>query len=523
MFKQSNRWIPSLMGGIAFLNSALLGISIWYNNPDYLDSLQNNINPDAKGYSLLAKNLFDKGLFTKSDTLEPEPNRTPGYPFFILLTGGVRAPIVLYVVQCGLWGLSVGLLTQQCCNFFGVFPGAIAGAFLLLDLSNCILCWQAMTEISSFACIVVSLYLINWPRNHDLRSVSRSRLLISGFLLAFGVLIRPTYIACAFLPILTHFRYIFDFNRFKALGLSTHLFASSGSSIKALIIFGTLPFLAVAGWTLRNFFVFGLLSFTPISNHSIVYYVGSSALEQKFGISKAEAQSIISERYNLPTYGALQNAYTDKRLTVYEMEKAVSKKRWVLLAEYPRDLCLALAKGFVKTCKSHSIKDILSIVYPASRIGPMSFKELRSKFSDLTIHERIQFLMLYGMHFVWMFLVIISIVGYFYWIFVEGVFSVQFNMLTWALYSVFTMLLFGLHGVPRSRMIALPLLVLSLAFLFNRLKLERFFSQRKIKDPEDQTVSFSPTETQDHPINCRSVCVSSRLALLLPELLRSSR
>jgi hypothetical protein len=128
--------ISAAFGTIAFLIAVSLGGLVFNGNPEYLRDLQNNDNPDARGYSLLAKNLSLHGKFSKAESLQPDPNRTPGYPLFIVMINGISNPTRLYLVQCCLFWLSVALLVRLARNLFGLLPGCVAGAFLLVAIAQ---------------------------------------------------------------------------------------------------------------------------------------------------------------------------------------------------------------------------------------------------------------------------------------------------------------------------------------------------------------------------------------------------
>ncbi len=149
---------------------------------------QRFFTPDSRDYNLLAHNLLNDGVFTR--TGQPDLFRTPGYPAFLAamywlahnsIPFAVTVQIALDVFQCALVYVlgrqlcshKVGLVAAAC---QAVFPLAIVGAVRVLS--------EGLFALCLTACLVLLVELYRrgkgWPWA-----------LAAGVVLGLGCLIRP--------------------------------------------------------------------------------------------------------------------------------------------------------------------------------------------------------------------------------------------------------------------------------------------------------------------------------------------
>jgi hypothetical protein len=102
-------WFFAVCSIIVF---SLFTLRIVLSFPEYFSSLSRNYNPDAIDYGVLAKNMLQKGCFSRNEDCAPDPLRTPGYPALIIGSMGVYYPILLYSVQILMFASIVWSLTE---------------------------------------------------------------------------------------------------------------------------------------------------------------------------------------------------------------------------------------------------------------------------------------------------------------------------------------------------------------------------------------------------------------------------
>jgi 4-amino-4-deoxy-L-arabinose transferase-like glycosyltransferase len=208
---------------------------------------------DAVAYGRIAQNLDeDRGFTAGSAATQPSSDYSPGLPLFVAglyeLTGGVHerfARIVLALVGSlsALFTYLIGRrLSGPAAGLIGAFAVAVYPAFLE---------YQGMLMGEPLAATLLSgaVLAILWAAPVDQSRTSRARWLVPGVLLGATAMVRPEFLAVAFLIALVVF----------AREARTEWQRSLARA--AILLAGAV--LVVAPWTIRN--AVALDRFVPVS------------------------------------------------------------------------------------------------------------------------------------------------------------------------------------------------------------------------------------------------------------------
>ena len=312
--------------------------------PEYFRDGITQSNPDAVQYVTLARNIIDRGSYSRHPTGlgEPDMLRTPAYPLFLISTLAIRCVSIAFITQailvCGLIILTYRIANRINGPLCGTISAVLCGTDLLLTVS----CFETMSEILFVFLTVLGFDVLRWPFiESEASSNSRTRWILGDLILGFSTLVRPSNLYLPFVIVLS----LLLIQKFRTpkLGLLK-------PSIFFLLSFAVL----VAPWILRNAVVLGVPKLTTVDKHNLVYFVAAGSLQHEHGWSREEAQNHIANEFQLPTYTHLQNHWIADNKSVKELYYAVSDQSIKIVSQNPQSLIEASAIGICKATLAHS-------------------------------------------------------------------------------------------------------------------------------------------------------------------------
>jgi hypothetical protein len=326
---------------------------IQFNNFDYLydpNPVQSNsnlfLNPDAGHYYLMAKNLLDHGVFSRSPVnpeQHPDLHRTPTYPIFLALLRLLSSKLfIIYIAHVILYILSI-IMIMQMTNILTASKTAafIAGLMMSLNISAYAYVFMSMAEIFFNFLTVASMYFfVLFVKKYKTGTFSSlvSIIFLTSMFTAINVLARPATKLHIFLFIVVGILFLRESLRKKLI-------------YSCLFLVFYLIF--VTPWLIRNKEVFGRFEFSNSQSINLIFWAGSSAFAMKHGLDVYDAQNLVSQEYNIPTYEQALNpwSYGQDPSTNEEKMKSVLSK---ILYKYPDKVVLGALIGFCKSHLSHN-------------------------------------------------------------------------------------------------------------------------------------------------------------------------
>lgn len=430
-------WFFAVCSIIVF---SLFTLRIVLSFPEYFSSLSPNYNPDAREYGILAKNMLQKGCFSRNEDCAPDPLRTPGYPALIIGSMGVSYPILLYSVQILMFASIVWSLTDVARRMAGGIAPFLTGLVLTMDFTWYALSLSAMSEISGVFFSLHGLLLIGWPDRmfSDQRKWSS---VFGAFLLGIAILIRPSYVLY---PIGLLALQVLARNGMK-IGVI------SRKSILLMIVAYALPGL----WVARNHFVFGIPKLSTVSTHSLIYFVGAGAFQVAEGIDRQEAQKRISEEFEITPYTNLQNPYSVANVsTIEKIESDAESKKWKVLGKHAVYLIPSSVIGICKAFTAHPFPELAYVF--GTEWDPPGMKGLAtlqpSAYGRLFGHS-MDLVVIFFLHLVWIGLFLLSLFAGI-WKALLRRSNVDWSIMVFFCIGLLTISLFGIDAVYRSRIVA---------------------------------------------------------------------
>ena len=219
---------------------------------------------DSLAYVELAEGLRHGCGFARlhdGKCLNPEIDRTPGYPLFLATFSNFRAALIVQVLLAGAIVFAAGAFVYL---NWGIGAALVASTFIALDLPSIVYAAELMTETLFTACFALATLLALYALNGNPRV---QRLLIpmlgASALLSFGLLTRP----------------IGEFG--LAVPAILVLLVSSAPWPQRLglqLLLLSLPLLTIAGWSLRNHAVAGVAAPSSIGASNFFYYRAGGTL-----------------------------------------------------------------------------------------------------------------------------------------------------------------------------------------------------------------------------------------------------
>jgi hypothetical protein len=221
-------------------------------------------NGDSSAYTQLADGLRHGCGFAKlanGKCAEPEANRTPGYPLFLVLCLRLRTALVFQAMLEGLIVLAAGSFVYL---NWGLTAALTASLLIAFDLPSIVYSAELMTETIFTACCTLAILLALYSFSIQRRTKSQLYpILAASALLAFAVLTRPIAEFGLIVPALLV------------------LLIGRGSWWRKLalqILLLSLPALAIVGWSVRNDVVAGIAAPSSIGATNLFYYRAGGTL-----------------------------------------------------------------------------------------------------------------------------------------------------------------------------------------------------------------------------------------------------
>lgn len=331
----------------------LLFFFINFTNPDFF------VNPvlekDAKGYWLLANNMVNFHVFSRSESSPfiPDILRVPVYPLFLSVFRYISLKVgwvylwqgCFYVFSCVIMYKIVFLLTSDkrkaLCSFL----------LMSFNISAIIYCFQVMTEILFIFFFILSIYFL-------LRSVLKgdtTSFYLTSIFLGLATLTRPVtiYLIGIYVAIVIINSYLKKDNAKKIVKKSTIV------CLTFVII--------LCPWVIRNALTFGTVRLTTIDTINAIYYLGASAYQLKHNVEREEARSLVSKEFKIPTCTVLQNLHSYRFQYPIQNYKALyedlDKIKMKVVLKYPKELSYSSIFGIIKSHLSHNV-GLLSSMFP---------------------------------------------------------------------------------------------------------------------------------------------------------------
>jgi 4-amino-4-deoxy-L-arabinose transferase-like glycosyltransferase len=353
--------------------SAILSPFFFINfaNPDFF------VNPvlekDAKGYWLLANNMIDFHVFSRSESppFIPDIMRVPVYPLFLsvfryfsLKVGWVYLwQVCFYGFSCVIMYKTVFLLTSDkrkaLCSFL----------LMSFNISAFFYCFQVMTEIMFICFIILSIYFL-------IKSVLKgdtTSFFLTSIFLGLATLTKPVtlYLIGIYVAIVILNSYLKKENARKIVKKST-------------IVFLTFVII-LCPWVIRNALTFGMVRLTTIDTINAIYYTGASAYQLKHNVEIEEARSFVSDEFKIPTCTVLQNLQSYRFQYPFQNYKALyedlDKIKMKVVLNYPKELSYSSIFAIIKSHLSHNV-GLLSSMFPVEWRQPGFQNIVNAKYSQ---------------------------------------------------------------------------------------------------------------------------------------------
>ncbi|MCA9180617.1 MAG: hypothetical protein KDA51_04170 [Planctomycetales bacterium] len=421
---------PALLVFALLWSGLFVGVKSF--RPEFFSNPADFQSPDAVHYLQLARNISQRGVYSRSAQClgEPDMLRTPGYPAFVIATNGhVRFELLVLAQGALAIGLIVliGSVLRQFGDGIGVFVGALLCSADLLLLTCC---FEAMSEVLFVFLTVLGLRVVGWPFfGGETRAV---RWLGGGLLFGVSALVRPSNL---YLPVV--------FGAISVIGAA----AKSGHALSfrhALMLivgFG----IVVSPWIVRNAVTLGVPRLTSVDQANLVYFVGAGAVQRKFGWERREAQDFIRREFLLPSYSELQNPWTAEGRTTKELYGLVRSKALDVVFLYPRSLVESSFIGILKASFAHC-NGVIANMTGATWTSVRSLGSNSVLLNVLLIWHLVHTLST----------LVLAVVGCV--IGVKGGWGLRISVLLVLGYYYLMMAMFGIDAVARSRLSVAPIL-----------------------------------------------------------------
>lgn len=323
-----------------------IGIMAQHDFGSFFD-YSSQINPDARHYYILARNMVENGIFSRS--AQPpyvlDPIRTPGYPALIAfgMLLGCNAVSFTFAVQVVLYIVSVLLLYAAVARVVNEKVAFIAALLMSIDATCHSLCYELMTE----TLYLFLLVLIFWLCARYASRPSRLAAAFTGAAAAALIYVRPSglYLALIIVPLFIGF-----------IDMRSKAFPFRALTSLLVIL------LACAPWVARNAAVFGFAKMSIIDDINLAYATGASIYAEKFGLSLDDARNAVSRDYGLPSYPRMMNAGI--RQDEYRVWAAKDREAGMrIVVSNPAVFLKSSAISCVKSMIGHSVN------YQAYRMG----------------------------------------------------------------------------------------------------------------------------------------------------------
>jgi 4-amino-4-deoxy-L-arabinose transferase-like glycosyltransferase len=249
----------------------------------YQSSLVNNT--DALDYLRLAENMLEHGEYSTAQEapFQPDLKRVPGYPVFLaflyILAGGQHSALLILSSNLLLSLLNIWLLMQIARELFSREVALIAGFIYALAPISIALTNQAMSESLFTALILTTVYLVLRLKLESWREVFIAAVSL-GLLLGITTYVRA--IAFYILPIFL----LYWIARFYNPKKNLLLVAVSFSIFLAVVM----------PWYLRNYNLFGVLTFSSVSDGNLITYNAASVYAEQEHLSLRQAKDALHAR-----------------------------------------------------------------------------------------------------------------------------------------------------------------------------------------------------------------------------------
>jgi 4-amino-4-deoxy-L-arabinose transferase-like glycosyltransferase len=252
----------------------LLMVIVWsqFGNQFYLE----NVTGDSAGYMSLAQSIVEGRGFQYHGIVSAL--RTPMYAMFLSVFYFLHLPLwFIPLVQNILGSLTAVLLFIIGSRLFSARAGIIAGLLWAFEPYNVFSGNTIMSETLFIFLLILSFYCFTRWFNGNQNKIYA----ITGFVLGLTVLTRP--IAPFFLSALFLF---FFFLHYGKKNLQKNIISGC--------VFIAIFCITVAPWLWRNYKVFGVADFTPVTvNYALYSRIVPMATVIEKGISPGEANAVI--------------------------------------------------------------------------------------------------------------------------------------------------------------------------------------------------------------------------------------
>ncbi len=318
------------------------------------------LRPDSELYMKLANNIINNQVF--SESIQPPFKldffRTPGFPFFLALLKylDIGSPQWIAFWQELIYGFCLWFFYRYSISIFGKIISRISLLFLFLEPSGIAYPKLILSETLFLPFLIVSLLLIGYY----LQKVKWHYLILSGFIMGIGTLIRP---ALLYFPILIFITLIaFDLHS-KRRWLHASLF---------LLIMA----ITVSPWYVRNYQNSGKLFFSGQYHSMLAYWHVPFVWESAKGIPILEGQRTMLKRvHTIKEQYKKNNGHPLPEVEVYKVQEDIALKE---LVKYPTEYCLQWFYGFLKTSMGVNLTTVYqTLKFDSGRMDILHIQEVK--------------------------------------------------------------------------------------------------------------------------------------------------
>jgi 4-amino-4-deoxy-L-arabinose transferase-like glycosyltransferase len=332
----------ALAGAMAI--QLLFACLIAKGNPAYFGHYRAQIHPDAQHYMVLAENFWEGRGFSRMEAppYQPDALRTPGYVAVagpLWLSARMVWPLYLFNALCHL--ITAALVYRLGAAFLGHKAALAAAAFFALDMMLATLTFETMTEpfFNLLWVLGAVLFLEGLPRFRDGKG-GALRIAVSGMVLGFAVLVRPTGLYIPF--VLAAAAVVIPRTRKEVAKVAG-----------AMALFLPAALLVVIPWMARNQKTFGIFRLSTVDAINMVYYSGAGPYQLEYGLSLPDAQDRISRDYHLSGNWEYHNPWNSGKSIRQLDEEIRAVTGRVLFRDVPK-LALATLIGISRSAIAHT-------------------------------------------------------------------------------------------------------------------------------------------------------------------------
>ena len=197
----------------------------------------------------------------RGEAIDAQLDRTPGYPVFLRLLPNLRSALI---VQGFLFGLLALVMYTFVTKLWGTGAALLTGAFIVFDVPSIVYSNEIMTEALFTVLFVLGIACTLYAsRKYSSDGWRIALLALASIIFCAAILVRPVGELAFWVPAMIPL-FLIKEHLTKRLGYVVCLVA--------------IPIIAIAGWSLRNYRLTGVATFSPVGAKNFFYYRAGGTL-----------------------------------------------------------------------------------------------------------------------------------------------------------------------------------------------------------------------------------------------------